>query len=471
MLASVQNYSKLKFPSVQEIRVQRMIRLLDTGELPEEPWFMPDKMVPLFATVTMPNGERVRFRICFGGRGGARSWSFARGLIIRAFKKKTRIVCAREFQNSIDESIHQLLCDQIETMGLGYFFDPKKREITGANGSAFVFAGLKTNITKMKSFEGADICYIEEAENISKRSLEVLIPTIRRPGSEIWAAFNPNLATDEFYKYFITNTPDDALLIKTTYKDNPWFPKPLKKAREHLQRVDLDAYMHVWEGECRKNSAAQILRNKYIVQSFTPLKDWNGPYLGADWGFSQDPTTLVKCWIHERKLYIEYEAYGIGIDTDKLPKMFDEGVPGARLHVIRGDNARPETISQLKRLGFPLMVSVDKWPGSVEDGVAHLRSYDEIIIHTRCEHAIFEAMYYSFKVDKLSGDVLTDIEDKHNHIMDAIRYALSPMIKQGGAESFLQYMTDQTKVIEKEKVTAQIGTNHFIEHIKLMGAK
>lgn len=473
MLGSMQQYAKVKFPSLAEVRIERMARKLETGVISDEPWFIPDKMVPLFATMYMPNGERVRFRVCFGGRGGARSWSFARALIMRAFKKKTRIVCAREFQNSIDESIHQLLCDQIVTMGLGDFFDAKKREIVcKLNGSAFVFAGLKTNITKMKSFEGADICYIEEAENISKRSLEVLIPTIRKNNSEIWAAFNPNLATDEFYKYFITNTPNDALLVKTTWKDNPWFPEPLKKAREHLQRVDLDAYMHVWEGECRKNSAAQILRNKYIVQSFTPLKDWNGPYLGADWGFSQDPTTLVKCWIHERKLYVEYEAYGIGVDTDKLPKMFDDGVPGARLHVIRGDNARPETISQLKRLGFPLMVSVDKWPGSVEDGVAHLRSYEEIVIHSRCEHTIFEAMYYSFKVDKLSGDVLTDIEDKHNHCMDAIRYALSPMIKQGGAASFLQYISEQLVVDNKAKENVkQIGTNNVVEYIKLLGAK
>lgn len=470
MLAS-QNFSKLKFPSIEEIRVQRMIRQLETGVPPDDPWLMPNNMLSLFSTVYMPNGERVRFRVCYGGRGGARSWSFARGLIVRAFKKKTRIVCAREFQNSIDESIHQLLCDQIETMGLSSFFDAKKREITCYNGSMFVFAGLKTNITKMKSFEGADICYIEEAENISKRSLEVLIPTIRRNNSEIWAAFNPNLATDEFYKYFINNTPTDALLLKTTWKDNPWFPEPLKKAREHLQRVDLDAYMHVWEGECRKNSAAQILRNKYIVESFTPLKEWNGPYFGADWGFSQDPTTLVKCWIHQGKLYIEHEAYGIGVDIDKTPALFDN-IPGARLHASRADCSLPATISYMQRHGYPNMVGVDKWPGSVEDGVTHLRSYEQIVIHTRCEKTIFEAMYYSFKVDKLSGDVLTDIEDKHNHCMDAIRYALSPMIKQGGAASFLQYLTEQAatdaKAKEEEKKS---DPNHIVEYIKLMGAK
>jgi phage terminase large subunit len=468
-----QAYAKLKFPSLLEVRIERMKRLLNAGAgtLPQDPWFIPDKMLPLFSTMYTPTGDRVRFRVCYGGRGGARSWSFTRALLIRAIEKKTRIVCAREFQNSIEESVHELLSGQIITLGLEDLFDIKKREIRAYNGSDFVFAGLKTNITKMKSFEGADICYIEEAENISTKSWEVLIPTIRRPNSEIWAAFNPNLAKDPSYALFITNPPEDALVIKTTWRDNPWFPEPLKKARERLQRVDIDAYNHVWEGECRKNSAAQILRNKYVVASFTPGKDWNGPYFGADWGFSQDPTTLIKCWIHENKLYIEYEAYEIGCDIDKTPKLFDV-VPGARLYTVRADNARPETISYMQRNGYPLMESVDKWPGSVEDGVAHIRSYDEVVIHTRCEHAQEEAMYYSFKIDKLSGDVLPDIEDKHNHIMDAIRYALSPMIKPGGASAFLEYMSEQLKTDEVAKQRAKENNpQHFIEYVKLMGAK
>jgi phage terminase large subunit len=471
MNAVLQPISKLKFPSRLEVKIARMKRLLATGIAPEEPWFMPNKMLPLFSTQYMPNGDKVRFRVCYGGRGAGRSWSFGRVLLLRAIEKKTRIVCAREFQNSIDESIHQLLSDQVVTLGFEEFFDIKKREITVYNGSVFVFAGLKTNITKMKSFEGADICYIEEAENISARSWEVLIPTIRRNNSEIWAAFNPNLAKDPSFELFITEPAEDALVVKTTWRDNPWFPEPLKKARERLQRVDIDAYNHVWEGECRKNSAAQILRNKYVVMSFMPTKNWNGPYFGADWGFSQDPTTLVKCWIYEEKLYIEYEAYEVGCDIDKTSALFDQ-VPGARQHTIRADNARPETISFLQRNGYPDMVSVDKWPGSVEDGVAHLRSYNEIVIHTRCEHAQEEAMYYSFKVDRLSGDVLTDIEDKHNHIMDAIRYALSPMIKQGGATAFLDHLRQQAKEdVKQAEIVKKEDPHHLIEHIRLMGAK
>jgi phage terminase large subunit len=475
-------YKGLRLPNLTDVRIERMLRHMHCTTPIKTPWLIPDKMRELF-TPTHVNGVPIRYRVCYGGRGAGRSWGFARNLLVRAVRKELRILCAREFQNSIEESIHQLLSDQIELLGLKNFFIVKQRTIEVYNGSEFIFQGLKTNVTKLKSLEGVDICYIEEAEKISSRSWEVLTPTIRKEGSEIWASFNADLEKDPTFKKFITSPPPNALVIKSTFADNPWFTDTLDADRKHMQRVDLDAYMHVWEGETRKNSVAQILRNKYVVQTFSPYefidgkqtvkKGWNGPYFGADWGFSQDPTTLVKCWIYELTLYIEYEAYKIGCDLDKTPELFDT-VPGAREHTIRADSARPETISHMRNHGYDEMVGVEKWSGSVEDGIAHLRSYEQIVIHTRCEHAQEEVILYSYKIDKLSGDVLSEVQDKHNHIIDAIRYALAPMIKQGGAEMYLQYLRESNNKdaeIKAKQKELEPKTNHFVEYYKLNGAK
>jgi len=165
------------------------------------------------------------------------------------------------------------------------------------------------------------------------------------------------------------------------------------------------------------------------VEEFEPGEDWDGPYHGADFGFAQDPTTLVKTWIHDR-LYIEREAYKVGLELDHTAEHWERHVPGASKHVLRAESARPETISYLRRHGFPSIESAPKWSGSVEDGIAHLRQYDRIIIHPRCKHAADEAQHYSYKLDARTGDVLPVIVDKHNHIWDAVRYGLAPLIRQ-----------------------------------------
>jgi len=200
---------------------------------------------------------------------------------------------------------------------------------------------------------------------------------------------------------------------------------------------------------------------------------WCGPYFGVDWGFSQDPTVMVKCWIFEQKLYIEYEAWGVGVDTNDIPQKLFDAIPDSRLHISRADCSRPETISALRNLGYSEMVGVEKWPGSVEDGISHLRSYEMIVIHPRCEHTQEEFLYYSYKVDKLSEDVLTEIVDKWNHVIDAIRYALSPMIKKGGAEMYLEYLKNEnaTAAAAREIAKAVEPNNNVIEYYKLMGAK
>ena len=372
---------------------------------------------------------KYRYKCAYGGRGGGKSWGIARALIILAASRTLRVLCAREIQNSIKESVHKLLVDQIDDLQLNHLFTITDTKISSKTGSEFIFSGIRSNITKIKSMEGIDICWIEEAEKVSKASWEVLIPTIRKPESEIWLSFNPSEITDPTYEKFILNTPPDTLLLNINWQDNPWFPESLRKEKDYLYRVSPDDAAHVWGGQCKQNSNAQVLKDKYTVEWFEPKPYWNGAYYGADWGFSVDPTTLIECYEHERILYIHKETYGIGVETDYLPQLFDR-LPLAKTHVIRADNARPETISYMKRNGYPNIEAVDKWAGSVEDGISKLRSFERIVIHPDCRHTIEEARLWSYKTDRLTGDVLPVLVDAHNHCWDAIRYALQPIIKR-----------------------------------------
>lgn len=197
--------------------------------------------------------EPHRYKVVHGGRGGLKSWTFARSLLVIASKRKVRILCARETMKSLADSVHTLLSDQIEALGLGGFFNVTKSSITSTCGSEFIFAGLRHNISNIKSLEACDIVWVEEAQSVSKHSWEVLIPTIRKPGSEIWVSFNALLETDDTYKRFVLNKPPGAVVVKTTYRDNKWFPEVLRIEMEHLRATDPAAYAHVWEGECKSS--------------------------------------------------------------------------------------------------------------------------------------------------------------------------------------------------------------------------
>jgi len=195
--------------------------------------------------------EPARYKVLWGGRGGAKSWGIARALLIIGANKPIRVLCAREFQTSIKDSVHKLLSDQIINMGLTDFYEVVDRTIRGKNGSEFNFVGLKNNVANVKSYEGVDICWVEEAQSVSARSWDVLIPTIRKEQSEIWVSFNPELATDNTYQRFILNSPANAIVQKINWSDNPWFPETLKLEKDALKTRDIEAYNTVWEGICR----------------------------------------------------------------------------------------------------------------------------------------------------------------------------------------------------------------------------
>ena len=385
-----------------------------------------------------------RYKVVFGGRGRGASWSIARALLVQGHEKPQRILCTREFQASIADSVHQLLSDQITTMGFDKDYRIFQNEIRHKNGTKFFFEGTRHNITKIKSYEGVDKCWVEEAEKLSARSWEILIPTIRRQGSEFYVSFNPDQPTDPTYKRFVgdsnevvvdtdgfINSPvPDARVMFSTWRDNPWFPEELRKEMEYLRMVDSDAAAYVWDGLCRTISNAQIFASKWEVDIFTDsdLFGADGPYYGADWGFSQDPTALGRCWIKDRKLWIDYEVYGVGVELNEIAGFFRK-IPGADQHIIRADSSRPETISHVNQMGLNI-TGAEKWAGSVEDGIAFLRSFEKIVIHERCKHTIQEAKLYSYKTDRLTGDVLPIVLDKHNHMWDLFRYALAPMIRK-----------------------------------------
>jgi phage terminase large subunit len=193
-----------------------------------------------------------RYRVLYGGRGGAKSWGVARALLILAAKDKLRVLCAREYQTSIKDSVHKLLSDQIYDLGLDSFYEITQASIRGKNGSEFFFVGLKNNISNVKSFEGVDICWVEEAQTVSKTSWNVLIPTIRKEKSEIWVTFNPELETDDTFQRFVVHSPKDCVIEKINWYDNPWFPDTLRLEKDDLKERDIEAYNTVWEGICRQ---------------------------------------------------------------------------------------------------------------------------------------------------------------------------------------------------------------------------
>jgi phage terminase large subunit len=366
-----------------------------------------------------------------GGRGSGKSRSIATALILRAAAKPLRVLCAREIQKSVRDSVKRLLDDEIERCGLGAFFTSTDTEIRGKNGSLFLFAGLRTNIDSIKSMEGLDICWIEEAANVSQGSLDVLIPTIRKVGSQLIFSWNPRYATDPVdTMYGGSDVPPGTRVLRVNHSDNPWFPDVLRAELEYDKRRDPDKYRHVWEGEYLRNSEARVFRN-WRVEDFEAPRDALHRF-GADWGFAVDPTTLVRCHVIGRTLYVDHEAYMVGCEIADTPALFLT-VPESERWPIVADSARPETISHMRRNGFPKIMPAVKGPRSLEEGVEWLKSYD-IVVHPRCLHTIDELTLYSYKTDPLTGNILPVLEDKKNHVIDALRYACEGIRRTASAK-------------------------------------
>lgn len=372
----------------------------------------------------LPLLQPKRFKGAKGGRGGAKSHFFGGLGIEEMFAQHTRLACLREVQNSIKDSVKQLLEDKIHRYGLDAHFKITEREIVcPRTDSLAIFRGLQNHTaTSIKSLEGFTRAHYEEAQSLSKRSLELAIPTFRAPGSEQWFSWNPDLPNDPVDTLFRENANDpDFVCVEVNYPDNPWFPDELRRDMERDRARDPDKYEHIWLGQYRRNSEARVFRNVRFERFETPA---NASFLfGADWGFSVDPTVLIRCFIVGRTLYIDREVYTVGCEIDRTPALFDK-IPGARKHAITADSARPETISYMQRNGFPRMRAAIKGPGSVEDGVEFLKSYDIVIHPDHCPHACDEFRLYSYEVDKKTGEVTVKLSEVKNHTIDSARYAV-----------------------------------------------
>jgi phage terminase large subunit len=378
--------------------------------------------------VFLPLLEPARFKGVHGGRGSGKSWFFA-GEAIEALLDGKNVLCIREVQNSIADSVKRLIEARIEEFGLEDYFEITEKEIRCPSSGAYaIFRGMQNHTAaSVKSLEDFHVGWWEEAQTASQRSLDLLIPTIRANGSELWFSWNPDdeAAPIEFLR---KDPPDNAVVIQANWSDNLRFPEVLRADMERDRKRDPDKYAHVWEGQYRGLSEARVFRNWREGEiDVAENVVW---FYGMDFGFANDETAALRCCMPDNEtLYIGSEVYELGVPTDALPKFLGE-LPDATRWPMRADNARPETIDYLRRHGFPRLRAAKKGKGSVEDGVTFLQGMD-IVIHPRCVNTIREFRSYAYKTDARTGEVLPAIEDKNNHAIDALRYAVEGLHRRG----------------------------------------
>lgn len=390
--------------------------------------------------------QPARTRVFKGGRGSGKT----RGLALRSalrvyqlaeFGVEGVFLASREHLNSLDESSMEEIKASIRSVPwLHSYFDLGEKYIRTKNRRiSYAFAGLRHNLDSIKSKARIIGNWTDEAESVSEVAWRKLIPTIREEGNgwvaENWISYNPESAESATHKRFVEQQPSDCIVTDVNWSDNPWFPNLLNAERLEDKAKRPETYGHVWEGEFLTLTDAQVFGKKYTVAEFTPQEDWAGPYQGLDFGFAQDPTAAVQCWIGDGKLWIRHEAGKVKLELDDTARFLCEKIPSFAKYAARADSARPESISYLARHGLKRVEAVKKWAGSVEDGVEFIKSFDQVVIHPDCEQVAREFRLYSYKVDRMSGDILPKIVDANNHYIDALRYALAPMIRKPSAPS------------------------------------
>lgn len=403
-----------------------------------------------------------------GGRGaGAKSRTIATALVTQGTESVRRVLCAREIQRSIRDSVKALLDDSITRLGLGQgpgqsgFYTSTQNGIYGANGTRFLFGGLRHNIEEIKSIEGITDVWLEEARNVSQHTLDVLEPTVRVEGSRFIYSFNPYSPDDPVDAMFWGSggPPPRSVCLHLQPEDNPWFPEVLKEKMEYDARRDYSRFLHIWRGHYWRRDDAKVFTDWEVAYFDTP--DDAILRFGADWGFSIDPTVLIRgfvgFWDGEKAvadyrgdtLFIDHEAWKVRCPIDDTPALFagtDEagrlprwnnvndypGVPGSLVWPITADSARPETIDYMNARGFN-MKPATKGAGSIEDGVAFLQAY-HIVVHPRCKNTADEMTTYSYKTAPLTEEVLPVLADKDNNTIDALRYALEGVRRAGSGQ-------------------------------------
>jgi phage terminase large subunit len=389
------------------------------------------KLVPVFDF-----SKPYRYRGARGGRGSGKTRGFALAAALRADELAQHgvngvVLCGREFMNSLEDSSMAEVKAAIESIPwLRAQYDIGEKYIRTSNRKIeFVFAGLRHNLDSIKSKSRVLIAWVDEAEAVSEKAWIKLLPTVREEGSEIWITWNPEQEGSPTDSRFVKHPPDNSMIVELNYDDNPFFPDALQQQRsDDLRRMDDGTYAWVWQGAYREESEAQIFAKCFEVAEFEPAEEWTLAQ-GLDWGFANDPTAAVRCYVWDKKLFISHEAVKVGLELDDTPKFITDRIPDFAKWDALADNARPESIRYVNRHDLPRVKACSKGKGSIEDGIAHIKSYDRVIIHPRCTETIRNFRTYSYKVDRLSGAVKPEPQDADNDCIDAIRYALEPMMR------------------------------------------
>ena len=372
-----------------------------------------------------------RFNFFKGGRGGMRTTSIARVFVDWMADRPVRLCAARSFQNSVAESNKQAIIDQINALNLQHRFTITDKYIESDTGATCTFKGLERNPDSFKSFESLDALWWEEANAATRSTLDKVTPTLRKKGSMLIFSYNPEERDDpiENIQQIYANHPLGCVTRLTNYLHNPWITEELVADALALKASDYERYLHVFEGEFWQQSEASILGRKLRGYAFEVDESYSTPFIGVDWGFSQDPTAVTECYIKENTLFIRRAASKVRLELVDTAEWLLDKCPNIGKFTSFADSARPETISMVKR-EVRLMRGVDKWAGSVEDGVAVLQSFNEIVVHPDCApNTLSELRAYCYKVDR-NDNITSNILDANNHFADSLRYGLSPRIKR-----------------------------------------
>ena len=399
-----------------------------------------------------------RYKVLYGGRGGAKSWGVARALLIKGAQAPIRVLCAREFQTSIKDSVHKLLCDQIEALGLLGFYEITQASIRAKNGTEFSFVGLKNNVANVKSYEGVDVCWVEEAQTTSRMSWNVLIPTIRKENSEIWITFNPELETDETYQRFVLNPPENCIVQKVNWSDNPWFPETLKLEKDALKHRDPQAYNVVWEGLCRQTVDGAIfakemqmaeLDGRITKVNYDPTKPVHAIF---DLGWSDATAIWFLQFIGMETRLIRYIEGNQQTMSDYLAKMQTFGymydtlwLPHDAENKTLAANGR--SIEEIVRAAGYKTKIIPKTP--ILDSINAART---IFINCwfdreNCHEGLQCLRHYRYDVDPETKQFSrTPLHDNYSHGADAFRY--------------IGLMVNEPRQSRKPRPTTNYGSQH-----------
>lgn len=359
-----------------------------------------------------------KFHVLYGGRGSGKSVAIAQRVVTLALEEKCRILCCREIQKSIRESVHAMLCTVIEQMGVTHYFRITDNAIVcKTTGAEFIFSGLAHNINSLKSSANIKYVWIEEADTVSKYSWQVLIPTIRTPGAQFFISFNPHKEDDPVYRMFVASPEprEDASVTFVNWDQNSFFPDVLRVEMERDYRVSPEDANWIWGGQIRRISEALMFNpRRWSVENCDVV--WEDAtarkFFGLDFGWN-DPTALTGSVVFGNTLFIVHEAWANKITLDEIPALLKK-IPGIYEWPIYADNSRPDSIEYVRRKGFRCSAA-EKGKGSVEDGLSYLKQFDQIVIHPRCVHTIEEFRNYSWKTDPKTQEILPIPEDRWNH--------------------------------------------------------